>query len=96
MGGCTRHDGLDEERLLSVVLLEAAHNAEAPALLIGLQQHDVTAPVHVTVKRRGSGPIRISVSFHKHKMKTSIVLNGHLKQLIGSFLSFCTEHYHSL
>ena len=82
-----------------MALLVATHNAEAPALLIGLQQHDVTAPVHVTVRRRGSGPIQISkgsVSFHKHKMKTSIVLNGHLKQLIGSFLSFCTEHYHSL
>lgn len=52
VGGCTRHDGLDEERLLSVVLLEAAHNAEAPALLIGLQQHDVTAPVHVTKEER--------------------------------------------
>ena len=48
MGGSTRYDGLDEEGLLAVALLIAAHDAEAPALTVGLQQDDVSAPVHVT------------------------------------------------
>lgn len=48
MSRCTRHDGFDEERLLAVALLVATHNTEAPALIIGLLQHDVPAPMHMT------------------------------------------------
>lgn len=44
----TRHNGFDEERLLAVALLVAPHDTEAPALVIGLLQDDVSAPVHVT------------------------------------------------
>lgn len=44
----TRHDGFDEERLLAVALLVATHNTEAPAVIVGLLQHDVPAPMHVT------------------------------------------------
>lgn len=48
VSGGTRHDGFDEERLLAVALLVAPHDAEAPALVVGLLQDDVPAPVHVT------------------------------------------------
>ena len=43
----TRHYGFDEERLLAVALLIAADDTEAPALVVGLLQDDVSAPVHV-------------------------------------------------
>ena len=49
----TRHNGFDEERLLALTLLIAPHNTEAPALVVGLLQDDVSAPVHVT-KMTGS------------------------------------------
>lgn len=45
---CSRHDGFDEERLLPVALLITPYDAEAPALVVGLLQDDVSAPVHVT------------------------------------------------
>lgn len=45
---CTRHNGFDEERLLAVALLVAADDTEAPALVVGLLQDDVPAPVHGT------------------------------------------------
>lgn len=45
---CTRHNGFDEERLLAVALLIAPDDTEAPALVVGLLQDDVPAPVHVT------------------------------------------------
>lgn len=48
VGRCPRHYGLDEEGLLAPTLLVAPHDAEAPALAIGLHQDNVTAPVHVT------------------------------------------------
>lgn len=44
----TRHNGFDEERLLAVALLIAPDDTEAPALIVGLLQDDVPAPVHVT------------------------------------------------
>lgn len=44
----TRHNGLDEERLLAVALLVTPNDTEAPALVVGLLQDDVPAPVHVT------------------------------------------------
>lgn len=45
-----RHDGFNEEGLvlLIVALLIATYDAEAPALVVGLLQDDVPAPVHVT------------------------------------------------
>lgn len=43
-----RHNGFDEERLLAVALFIAPDNTEAPALVVGLLQDDVPAPVHVT------------------------------------------------
>ena len=46
----TRHNGFDEERLLAVALLIAPDDAEAPALVVGLLQDDVSTPVHVTEK----------------------------------------------
>lgn len=42
-----RHNGFDEERLLAVALLVAPDDTEAPALVVGLLQDDVPAPVHV-------------------------------------------------
>lgn len=48
----SRHDGFDEERLLAVALLIAPHDTEAPALVVGLLQDDVPAPVHVTETTR--------------------------------------------
>lgn len=45
---CSRHNGFDEERLLPVALLVTPNDAEAPALVVGLLQDDVPAPVHVT------------------------------------------------
>lgn len=45
---CTRHNGFDEERLLAVALLIASDDTEAPALVVGLLQNNVTAPVHLT------------------------------------------------
>lgn len=45
---CSRHNGFDEERLLPVALLITPNDAEAPALVVGLLQDDVPAPVHVT------------------------------------------------
>lgn len=50
----SRHDGLDEEGLLAPALLVAPHDAEAPALVVGLLQDDVAAPVHVAGTRRHS------------------------------------------
>lgn len=44
---CTRHDGFDKERLLAVALLIAPDDTESPALVVGLLQDDVPAPVHV-------------------------------------------------
>lgn len=43
-----RDYGFDEERLLAVALLVSPHNAEAPAVVVGLLQDDVPAPVEVT------------------------------------------------
>lgn len=46
---CPRHDGFYEEGLLlTVALLIASYDAEAPALIVGLLQDNVPAPVHVT------------------------------------------------
>lgn len=47
VSGRTRHNGFDEERLLAVALLVAPDDTEAPALVVGLLQDDVPAPVHV-------------------------------------------------
>lgn len=64
VSGCTRHDGFDEERLLAVALLVAPDDAEAPALIVGLVQDDVPAPVHVTATVRSG--VR-SKTFHTNK-----------------------------
>lgn len=48
---CPRHDGFDKERLLTVTLLVASDNTEAPALVVGLVQDNVTTPMHVTTTR---------------------------------------------
>lgn len=40
-------NGFDEERLLAVALLVAPHNAEAPAVVVGLLQDNVPAPVEM-------------------------------------------------
>lgn len=48
----SRHDGLDEEGLLAPALLVAPHDAESPALVVGLLQDDVAAPVHVAETER--------------------------------------------
>lgn len=47
-----RHDGFDEERLLAVALLVTPDDTEAPALVVGLLQDDVPAPVHGTETTR--------------------------------------------
>lgn len=49
---CTRHNGFDEERLLAVALLIAPDDTEAPALIVGLLQDNVSAPVHVAETTR--------------------------------------------
>ena len=48
VSGRAGHDGFNEEGLLAVALFVAPHYAEAPAVVVGLQQDDVPAPVHVT------------------------------------------------
>lgn len=47
MGWCSRHYGLNEEGLLATALLIPPDDTEAPALTVGLHQHDITTPVHV-------------------------------------------------
>lgn len=64
---CSRHDGFDEERLLAVALLIAPHDAEAPALVVGLLQDDVPAPVHVTATTRAASELALS---HKDEQNT--------------------------
>lgn len=54
----TRHNGFDEERLLAVALLVAPDDTEAPALVVGLLQDDVPAPVHVTETTRAESEDR--------------------------------------
>lgn len=49
------NNGFDEERLLATALLVAPHDAEAPALIVGLLQDDVPAPVEVTRREGGVG-----------------------------------------
>ncbi|KAA8588798.1 hypothetical protein FQN60_010143 [Etheostoma spectabile] len=49
---CTRHNGFDEERLLAVALLVATDDTKAPALVVGLLQDNVPAPVHGTERTR--------------------------------------------
>lgn len=49
------NNGFDEERLLATALLVAPHDAEAPALIVGLLQDDVPAPVEVTGREGGVG-----------------------------------------
>lgn len=51
VSGCTRHYGFDEERLLAVTFFIASNNTEAPALVVGLVQDNVSTPVHVTEKK---------------------------------------------
>lgn len=45
---CTRHNGFNKEGLLPVALLVATNDTKAPALVVGLLQDDVSAPVHLT------------------------------------------------
>ena len=45
---CTRHNGFNEEGLLSMALLVAPYDTEAPALIVGLLQDNVPTPVEVT------------------------------------------------
>lgn len=45
--GCAWDNGFDEERLLAVALLVAPHDAEAPAVVVGLLQDNVPAPVEM-------------------------------------------------
>lgn len=56
-----RHNGFDEERLLAVALFIAPDNTEAPALVVGLLQDDVPAPVHVTEMMRAE--LELTLSF---------------------------------
>lgn len=49
------NNGFDEERLLAMALLVAPHDAEAPAVVVGLLQDDVPAPVEVTRREGGVG-----------------------------------------
>lgn len=67
----TRHNGFDEERLLAVALLIAPDDAEAPALVVGLLQDDVPAPVHVTETTKGRVRVRLS---HENKQNTLQVM----------------------
>lgn len=50
------NNGFDEERLLAVALLVAPHDAEAPAVVVGLLQDDVPAPVEMTGR---AGSVRL-------------------------------------
>ena len=58
VSGRAGHDGLDEEGLLTAALLVAPHDAEAPAVVVGLQEDDVAAPVHVTGGAKGRRSLR--------------------------------------
>lgn len=66
----TRHNGFDEERLLAVTLLVAPHDTEAPALVVGLLQDDVPAPVHVTETTGAESELRLS---YKNQQNTLVV-----------------------
>lgn len=62
VSGGTRHNGFDEEGLLTVALLIAPDDTEAPALVVGLLQDDVPAPVHVAEGKRDINHHRIHVN----------------------------------
>lgn len=59
---CTRHDGFDEEGLLAVALLVASDDTEAPALIVGLLQDDVPAPVHWTGMTKTESEVSLVMS----------------------------------
>lgn len=59
MRGCAWNNGFDEKRLLAVALLVAPHDAKAPAVVVGLLQDDVPAPVEMT---EGADGVRLLLS----------------------------------
>lgn len=60
------NNSFDEERLLAVALFVAPHDAEAPAVVVGLLQDDVPAPVEMTKR---AGRVRLLLAFKKQKQK---------------------------
>lgn len=56
----SRHNGFNEEGLLAVTLLVAPYDAEAPALVVGFLQDNVTAPVQLTARTRAESELPLS------------------------------------
>lgn len=95
VGGRAQDDGLDEEGLVAVALLVAAHDAEAPAARVAPPQDDLVAAVQVAA---GGGPqctTRVStlavLCFQLHWILLLAVstVSEELTVLIGPFCGFC-------
>lgn len=84
MSGRTRHDGFNEEWLLAVALLVAPDDAETPALVVGLMQDDVPAPVHVAAGEK------IKESAHKLSCKDGRCLKNGMISVVISSLNLCS------